>query len=84
MVNCQCEKSNSRLTLIGGRFEPRALVLVTRALTTMYTNGLLVELKKSNYIHTIIIFRKRNTKVYRGIDTIEATWTIIANMPAYN
>ena len=65
MTNCQSEKSNSRPTGIGNKFEFRVPAMVPRALIAMPIGSVLAELKKKMaYNHNM---RKRDTKVYRGV-----------------
>ena len=57
-------------------------VMVPRSLTTIPISRLLTELKKKTvYNHNL---RKCDTKVHKGIVTIEATRTMIANVPVHN
>ena len=84
ITNWQGEKSSSRPTGIGDRF-----VLRTQGTSTgdtssnHYTKGLFADLKKKTVYNRNT--RNVDTKLmYRGRTTIEATRTIIDNVPVYN
>ena len=81
MTNFQDETLNPRPTGIGGRFDAQGTSTGDTS-SNHYTKGLFADLKKKTVYNRNT--RKHDTKVYRGIATIEATWTIIANVPAYN
>ena len=83
MTNRQGEKSNSLPTSIGGRFELRAPIEVTRTLSTI-SMGYLRICKNPVHIQKTRKTDKKCTEGYLRLMLIEATRTIIADVPAYN